>query len=204
MTTLPGADDRELLKSAPLSVLHTIAGYYIKDADDYLQRFNRLWEAMLHKTGRIKSFVDLLLACECALKAHIVLSRVREDPGSVYVNVRRYRHDLERLAADAKFLENAAIYAEIRERLGPFSVFIRYSLDAYEVFFPSALERDQALINHSKTIGSNDWVLECRDLVAALLPEPQKALSGIVTADLNALMEHDKEMQAFADKFIRR
>jgi hypothetical protein len=35
-------------------------------------RFDQLWEAgpPMHKMGRMKSFVDLLIGCECTLKAH--------------------------------------------------------------------------------------------------------------------------------------
>jgi hypothetical protein len=68
------------MKTTPLSVLHTVADHYKSDARDFLDRFDILWEAQLHKTGRIKSFVDLLLSCECILKCHIVLGRTSDDP----------------------------------------------------------------------------------------------------------------------------
>ncbi len=193
-----------IFPTAPLSVLHTLVGHFATDARDFLERFDRLWEAMLHKTGRIKSFVDLLFACECALKAHIILRRVDEDPDAVYKDVRRWSHNLDRLATEARLIDTGDVYQGIRSRLGPFSVFIRYSLDAYETFFPSLLDRADAPINYSATIGRNPWVLECRALVGQLLPPVDAALRGFVTDDLEALFTHEEAMRAFAERHTGR
>lgn len=189
-----------LVKTAPLSVLHTVAKHYIRDAHDFLERFNILWEAQLHKTGRIKSFVDLLLATECSLKGHIVLHRIADDPITVYKNVRSYGHKLDALAAAANYLEDRSSYRAVQKRLAPFSILIRYSLDAYETFFPSSLDRDDVHINYSKTIGNNPWVLECRDIVASMLDVPIPEFEGFVTDDLDALFQHEKDMQALVGK----
>ena len=191
------------MKTAPLSVLHTIADHYQRDARDFLERFNVLWEAQLHKTGRIKSFVDLLLACECTLKCHIVLGRTSDDPITVYKEVRRFAHDIGALAAAASYLQDKDRYAVIEQRLAPFSVFIRYSLDAYETFFPSNLDRGDALIDYSKSIGNNPWVLECRDLVASLLDATHVEFQGFVATDLTALLQHECDMQIFAEKYVK-
>lgn len=191
------------MRIAPLSVLNTVARHYQRDAQDFLERFNILWEAQLHKTGRIKSFVDLLLACECTLKGHFVLSRISDEPITVYKEVRHYGHDIGALAAAASYLQDRSCYAAIEERLGPFSVFIRYSLDAYETFFPSALDRDDAPINYSKTIGNNPWVLECRDLVTSLLAATHAEFQGFVTDDLSVLLQHERDMQAFAKECMK-
>lgn len=191
------------MKTAPLSVLHTIASHYEQDARDFLERFNLLWEAQLHKTGRIKSFVDLLLACECMLKCHIVLQQVQKDPKVVYKEVRSYRHDIQALAHAATYLQDRTCYVQIEERLSQFSVFIRYSLDAYETFFPSALERSDALINYSATIGNNPWVLASRDLVASALSSTHGEFQGLVTDNLSDLLQHDLDMQKFVEECMR-
>jgi len=193
------------MKSSTVSVLHTIADHYKRDASDFLERFNILWEAQLHKTGRIKSFVELLLACECILKCHVVLQKIEGDPGTVYKKVRHIGHNIGALAREAKYLKDRASYAEIESRLGPFSVLVRYSLDAYETFFPSALERSDAPINHSETIGNNSWVLASRDLVALVIDSTTKATDEIdfVTDDLEILLQHELEMKKFAEEFIR-
>lgn len=187
---------------APLSVLHTVADHYERDARDFLERFNLLWEAQLHKTGRIKSFVDLLLACECILKCHVVLQHVSGDPKTVYKKVRSFRHDIAALAREAKYLEDRSCYQQIEERLGPFSVFIRYSLDAYETFFPSALERSEAPINYSATIGNNPWVLSCRDAVSLALDGLRRE-GEMVTDDIEALIQHELDMKKFAEECMR-
>lgn len=65
----------------PLSVAHTLAEHFQRDALDFAARFDLLWEAgpLLHKMGRTKSFVDLLMGCECALKCHCFLIRKRNN-----------------------------------------------------------------------------------------------------------------------------
>jgi len=192
------------LKVAPLTILHTIAEHYQRDARDFLERFDILWEAQLHKTGRMKSFVDLLLACECTLKCHIVLGRLGDDPCAVYQGVREYRHDIGRLAGAATYLQDKTLYSEVGKRLAPFSVFIRYSLDAYETFFPSALDRADARIDYSASIGKHPWVLECRGMVSSLLDETYSEFDGFVTDDLSALWQHELDMKAFAEKCLKK
>lgn len=192
------------MNSQPLSVLHTLARHYARDAQDFLDRFNVLWERQPHKTGRIKSFVDLLLACECVLKAHVILGRIGDDPDIVYQEVRGHQHDISALADAARLLDDRTAYQFLKDRLGPFSVFIRYSLDAYETFFPSAMERADASIRYSNTIGNDPWVLECRDSVSTLVSFSERHLSGFVSDDLSALMQNELQMKEFADNFIRR
>lgn len=193
------------MKAAPVSVLHTIADHYKRDASDFLERFNILWERQLHKTGRIKSFVELLLACECILKCHIILQEIEGDPRTVYKKVRSIGHNIEALAKEARYLNDRSSYAEIESRLGSFSILVRYSLDAYETFFPSALEGSDAPINHSATIGNNPWVLATRDLVTSLINSTTKSSDEIefVTDDLEILLQHELEMKKFAEEFIR-
>lgn len=191
------------MNTAPLSVLHTVADHYIRDAQDFLERFDHLWEQMLHKMGRTKSFVDLIFACECVLKAHIVLGQINDDPVTVYKAMRRLSHDVAALASAAQFMQDRGTYQFVSDRLGPFSVFIRYSLDAYETFFPSAMERADADINYSNTIGNHDWVLECRSQVATLIDSTAQEDTGFMTTDLEALFRHELEMKAFVDACMK-
>ena len=143
------------MKTKPISILHSIAEHYAQDAQDFAERFDVLWEKQLHKTGRIKSFVDLMMACERGLKAHVALGRVSEDPTEVYQMIRRASHRIEPLAQAATFLSDRSTYDELASRLDSFSVFIRYSLDAYETFFPLLVERDALKLNYSQTVGNN-------------------------------------------------
>lgn len=191
------------MKTTPLSILHTVADHYKSDARDFLDRFDILWEAQLHKTGRIKSFVDLLLSCECILKCHIMLGRTSDDPITVYREVRQYGHDIGKLSGAADYIGDRDCYDAVAKHLAPFSVFIRYSLDAYETFFPSNLDRADAPINYSRTIGNNPWVLECRNLVASLLEATHAELQGFVPSDLTTLLQHERDMKAFAKECLK-
>lgn len=192
------------MENPPVTVLHTLANHYHRDARDFAERFDLLWEAQLHKTGRIKSFVDLLMACECSLKSHAFVGRRGEEPKTAYLKVRKFRHDIGQLADYACYLVDRNPYDFLKERLGAFSVFIRYSIDAYETFFPSAMEREEAPINYSKTIGNNAWVLEIRECLETLLDSIATEFSGFVTDDLAALLAHELQMKEFADSCIRQ
>ncbi len=83
-------------------------------------------------------------------------------------------------------------------------MFIRYSLDAYETFFPSLMERDAAPIDHRRTIGSNAWVLETRALVARLIDSVSNEFGGLVTDDIGEILANEEQMKDFADRFVRR
>lgn len=48
----------------------------------------------MHKMGRVKSFVDLLMACECSLKSHALLSMPDKTPVEAYRAVRACGHNM--------------------------------------------------------------------------------------------------------------
>lgn len=191
------------MQAKPLSLLHSIAEHYLQDGQDFAARFDVLWESQLHKTGRIKSFVDLLMACECTLKSHVALGRVDEKPQEVYRTIRRAGHEIAPLAANAKFMADRTNYDELTARLQGFSVFVRYSLDAYETFFPSYAERHEAKLNYTRTIGNNAWVLETRALLEPLLVAANDALSGFVSNDIGAILEQERLMKEFMDANVK-
>lgn len=151
------------MKALPISVQHSVADFYHRDARDFAARFDTLWEDQLRKTGRIKSFVDLVMGCECALKSHVFLSRLDQDPDKTYQLIRRAGHSSEKLSALATFLADRSLYERVATKLAPFSVFVRYSLDAYSTFFPALSDWADAPINHAATVGNNAWVLGVRD-----------------------------------------
>lgn len=187
------------MNEKPLSVLYSIAEHYHRDAVDFAARFDVLWENQTHKTGRIKTFVDLLMACECALKSHSVLGRLNDDPKQVYVDIRKASHSIGKLADLASFLSDRSNYDFLKERLQPFSVFIRYSLDAYETFFPALMEWDNAEINYSGTIGNTLWILAVRNCLESLNESLNYKFSGFVTSDIGAIFEHDRQMKGFME-----
>lgn len=189
----------------PLSVMHTLAEHFQRDALDFATRFDVLWEAgpLMHKMGRTKCFVDLLMGCECALKCHCFLSHLDESPSKVYRQVRGYGHNIGVLADYARLMTDRTYYDHLKTALSEFPVFIRYSLDAYETFFPSFLDRNAADKNYSQTIGSNQWVLEIRTKLEVLNDAITDHLGGLVPTDIEVLLAHEKEMREFAEACLK-
>lgn len=185
------------MKTLPISIQHSVADHYYKDARDFAARFDTLWEDQLHKTGRIKSFVDLVMGCECALKCHVFLGRLDQDPDETYRLIRSAGHNAERLSALATFLQDRSLYELVGSKLAPFSVFVRYSLDAYSTFFPAITDWADAPINHAVTIGNNAWVLGVRGDLERLIDSSSPEFSGIVSHDIGAIIQHELEMENF-------
>ncbi|WLA12635.1 hypothetical protein MO327_01560 [Xanthomonas translucens] len=185
------------MKTLPISIQHSVANHYHTDARDFAGRFNTLWEDELHKTRRIKSFVDLVMGCECALKSHVFLGRLDQDPDATYKLVRRAGHNAEQLSTIATFLQDRTLYDQVGSKLGPFSVFVRYSLDAYSTFFPALADWADAPINYSATIGNNTWVLGVRDDLDRLIESSSPEFSGAVGHDIEAILRHEREMEEF-------
>lgn len=181
----------------PVSVSHALADYYLADARDFAARFDRLWETESHKTGRIKTFVDLLMGCECALKAHVFLCQLEEDPKTVYLRLRKAGHRIGTLADQAELLPDRGVYEHLKRELDALSVAVRYSLDAYETFFPSYADRGEAAINYGATIGNHPWVIEVRRCLGDLIDPASRVLGGVVDMDLEVLLIHEKEIQEF-------
>ena len=185
------------MRASPISIPHSIAEYYHRDARDFARRFDLLWETELHKTGRIKSFVDLFMGIECALKCRVFLSRIDEDPEATYKKVRRAGHDIEKLSVLDKLESITLIRNLIRTDLSQFSVLIRYSLDAYAVFFPALSEMSSASIIYSRTIGDNAWVLRVRACLEDLNNFSSDEFSGIVGPDIEEIIEHERQLEQF-------
>lgn len=186
------------LENKPISIHRSVAEYYWLDAMDFLARFNVLWEKETHKTGRIKTFVDLLMACECALKSHAMLgAENKECAKEIYRKVRAAGHKIDKLADLACLNPDRNGYESIKNELKEFSVFIRYALEAHDTFFPALDDWEKAEINHSKTIGNHLWVMSIRDRTQALVDELNPHFTGFVTNDIGTILAHEEEMIAF-------
>ena len=185
------------MKTLPISVQHSVAGFYYRDARDFAARFDTLWEDQLHKTGRIKSFVDLVMGCECALKSHVFLSRLDQDPDKTYKQIRRAGHSTKKLSALASFLADRSLYENVGAKLAPFSVLVRYSLDAYSTFFPALSDWADAPINHTATVGNNTWVLGVREDLQQLIDSSSPEFTGFVSDDIVAIIQNEQELEAF-------
>lgn len=173
-----------------------IARHYFTDACDFLSRFDFLLEDY-SKTKRAKCFVDLLMGFECILKSHAFLSHRSNNMEEVYTEIRHAKHNLEKLSDLASYFPGRDLYEHTKRELGAFSVFLRYSLDAYESFFPSVLPRDEAAFDYSKTLANHPWLIEMRNLLKRLIDGVSDEFGGILTFDLTAIIASEERMREF-------
>jgi len=173
-----------------------LASHFYTDASDFLERFDILYEEY-SKTKRFKCFVDLLMGFECILKSHIFLSHKSSNMVEVYKEARGAGHDLNKLANIARFLNDES-YQEIKDELGEYSVFIRYSLDAYENFLPSCIKFKRGKYNYSTTMTNHSWMMKMRNLLEALIQSTSSEFNGFVEFDFENLFDDSEKMRSFA------
>jgi hypothetical protein len=173
-----------------------LASHFYTDASDFLERFDILYE-VYSKTKRFKCFIDLLMGFECILKSHIFLSHKSSNMVEVYKEAKGAGHDLNKLADIARFL-NDDIYQEIKDELGQYSVFIRYSLDAYENFLPSCIEYERGKYNYSATMTNHSWMMKMRNLLETLIQSTSSEFNGFIELDFVKLFDDSEKMRSFA------
>jgi hypothetical protein len=166
-----------LMHAKSHSILHSIAEQYHRDAIDFAIRFDLLWEAgpLMHKMGRTKAFVDLMMGCECALKCDGLLTGLDKSPVEVYKRIRGCGHRIGDLLNHARYVRSLAPYKTLRDSLSDFPVDIRYSLDAYNAFFPLFIESEAVGLDYPNTIGNNAWVLGVGRLNNLMNPYPKSS-----------------------------
>lgn len=175
-----------------------LACHFFTDATDFLDRFDILYEEY-SKTKRFKCFVDLLMGFECILKSHIFLSHKSESMEEVYRLVKKTGHNLSKLADLSSYLDGA-IYNNVKEELGEYSVFIRYSLDAYEHFLPSCVDFGEGKFNYSSTMTNHTWMMEMRNLLASLIEPTATEFTGLVEMDFDNIFDDAERVRRFAIK----
>ncbi|AHB08387.1 hypothetical protein U875_09610 [Pandoraea pnomenusa 3kgm] len=193
-----------LNKPKPVNVLRSIAEHFAEDARDFVERFDLTWGPLTSKTARIKSFVDLMMACECALKAHIAIGHESCDPHEIYSRIRGAGHHIDRLAVLANFMESRSVYEEVSARLGNLSVFVRYSLESYDLFFPLARDWSETKVVYSETIGSDAWIRKLRSQIQQLIDRLNDELGGLVSNDVNAIFLNEVALEELLQEFASR
>lgn len=199
-------DAADLFKSKPSSLLHSIAEHFQNDSRDFATRFDVLWEngSLLHKMGRTKSFVDLLMSVECVLKAHALLSQSDKPVEEAYLAVRRSGHDLRKLVGLANYTPDRTAYERLADSVADLQVHLRYSFEAYEAFFPAWTGRNDAEMNYTATISNNPWVLSIRADVQTLIDASQPEFTGFIGDDIETILKGEAEMRQFYDEIIKR
>ena len=121
----------------------------------------------------------------------------------LFRSVRACGHNIGKLVRLANYLEDRAPYDYLAGQLVELPVHIRYSLEAYDAFFPALMDRDQADKDYSATIGCNPWVLEIRDVLGVLLEGVSAEFSGEVSMDLVELIDSEKAFSEFAAECLK-
>lgn len=177
-----------------------IADYYTSDARHFLKRFSFLPPEEFDKAGRVKNFVDVIMAAECALKAHVFRGPAGAAlaPEVLYRDIRRIGHSIADLAARADFMADRSLYDAVGARFDGLLVSLRYSLDMWETYFPGLFSaRHDGPDRYDQTLGSTPWrqhaIAEVEALVDALRREPQ-----VITDDIEGLFAREQEMADFA------
>lgn len=159
-----------------MAVSQSIADYYVSDARHFLLRYSLLPIEEFNKAGRVKNFMDVVMAAECVLKAHIFHGAGNADPVAVYRRVRAMSHDVSRLADAANFLPDRGGYDAVKARLGDLSIGLRYSLDMWETYFPS-FGGIESTREYDRTLANTGWrrdaIAEVELLLEALARPPE-------------------------------
>ncbi len=173
-------------------VRHSLAWHYHNDAREFLRRYGLLRPEDFTKSGRVKNFVDVLLAAECALKAHIFLGKSQAEPLTLYREVRGLRHGIRSLADRADYSDDREPYNALSARFDQLSVNLRYSLDMWETFFPG-LGGEGQVARYDNTVANTQWreaaVAEVQHLVEMLRAELTREVDCGIEDEFRQMLE---------------
>lgn len=155
-----------------------VAGRFITDARDYFIRFRCTFYSAEYdfqsiKSRRAKAFIDLRLALECSLKGYIAIRQPYSSGGEKLVRqVELNRHNIEKLYNTACKLWRIKLPDDTSTVIldcSQLNIGIRYSFDAFDFLW-----HQEKL--YYKTIGSDYWINQLKDIVEALISHQGKAM----------------------------
>lgn len=177
-----------------MSIHHALSQHFYLDALDLLARFETHWDSQPRRSSRVKSFVDLMLACECILKAQCILGRSNHSIEVAYDEVRAMRHDIKRLSESAEgFFPNRA-HQLARQYFGLFTVSLRYSLDMHDFFFSPRDPGPGSLPGYEETLGNSVWMSGAKLAVRDLIDWGKPLFSGEITEQIEEILEVDEKI----------
>lgn len=137
-----------------------IAGYFISDSSDYLNRYSILINKgnFTHIGNRSKILIDLLFSYECSLKVLIFLES-SDDEKATYSKIKKCSHSIDKLL---HHVDKTPIIAPIitfieQNNLAALSVAYRYTLEANR-----ALREDTGALGRKyySTVSDPQWIKE--------------------------------------------
>lgn len=174
----------------------TLAQHYFLDALDLRHRFQVHWEDQPRKSSRVKSFVDLLMACECLLKAKCLLAMKNLPLIDAYLEVKGLGHSINKLADVANAAFPSKAHSRAREHFGKFGVGLRYSVDAHEYFFPMGKPQKSGRHSYSETLGNATWINSATATVDELIEWGANQFNGYVDDDISTILRVEAEIEA--------
>jgi len=170
-----------------------IANSFFLDATDLLARYRlttKYFSAI--KSRRVKLFVDLRLAYECILKAHLAyFDEQSSDRKMLIRKVELFRHDVERLLGDIiPFLSDCLAQRGqlLNKELALLPISLRYYLDVCDF-----LEAKNDL--YYATIGRDCWMEGFAEFIRTLTDQMNKNLQShshiVGVGELWDVMNHE-------------
>lgn len=182
----------------------TLAQHFFLDALDLCERFHAHWEEQPRKSARIKSFVDLLMACECMLKAKCLLARQHLPIAEAHKEVRGLGHDINKLVTAVQMISPSEVNERARKYFGPFSVGLRYSVDSYEYFFPIGGSPRAGRPTYGETLGNACWMSAAIATVEELIVWGRTSFNGEVDDDIESILTASVEVEAALQHRLQR
>ncbi|UJW82548.1 hypothetical protein [Hydrogenophaga sp. SL48] len=174
---------------------NTLAQHYFLDALDLCHRFQAHWEDQPRKSSRVKSFVDLLMACECMLKAQCIVAREHLSLAEAYSEVKGFQHNIKELATAADLAFPSDVHGRACEYFGSFSVSLRYSVDVHEYFFPIGSPPKSGRKGYDETLGNSVWRNAAVATVNELLEWGKNRFNGEVTDNIADILRSAAEVE---------
>ncbi len=173
----------------------SLAAHYFLDALDLHSRFLAHWECQPRKSSRIKSFIDLLMACECMLKSQCVMARTSIPLDQAYAEVKGLGHSIEKLSRSAECTFASPAHEQARLHFSSFGVGLRYSVDAHEYFFPVIGAQSGGRHNYSGTLGNSDWMKAAESVVVELIAWGKAEFTGEVTDEIEDILPNETNIE---------
>ena len=173
-----------------------LAKHYFLDSLDLFHRFRAHWEEQPRKSSRVKSFVDLLMACECMLKSKCFMAKQHIPLIEAYKEIKTLGHNIERLATVANQTFPSEVNVRACQYFGEFSVGLRYSVDAHEYFFPMGKPTQSGRRPYSDTLGDTAWIKSASSTVEELIQWGKESFNGEVGDDIEAILNEGMELEA--------
>ncbi len=153
-----------------------IANSFFLDATDLLTRYRLTAEYFsVVKSRRVKLFIDLRLAYECILKAHLAyFDEQTSDRKMLIRKVELFRHNVEKLLGDiTPFLSEHLVQRGqlLNKELALLPISLRYYLDVCD-FIEAQNDHFYA------TVGRDSWMEEFAEFVRVLIDQMNENLQS--------------------------